>query len=201
MSAPVWYERTPEQTRADKIDVITYHFRKIMEALGLDVEDESLRDTPSRVARMYVSEMFSGLDPDAFPAISLFKNTYSYDQMLIEKNIEVYSCCEHHFIPFVGKAHVAYFPGEKVIGLSKLNRIVKYFSRRPQVQERLTMDIANCLKETLGTDDVAVAIEAQHYCVAARGVEDTNSATFTSYFDGKFRSPEIRDLFNAALRR
>jgi GTP cyclohydrolase I len=187
-----------ELTDADKIKAITYHFAKIMEALGLDLEDDSLKDTPSRVAKMYVEEVFSGLDAKAFPSISLFRNTYQYSEMLVEKDIQVYSCCEHHFVPFVGKAHVAYFPADKVIGLSKLNRIVKYFSRRPQ--ERLTMVIGNCLKEILETEDVAVIIEAKHYCVAARGVEDSNSVTFTSHLGGKFRDEKDKAAFFRIVR-
>jgi GTP cyclohydrolase I len=187
-----------ELSQCDKIDAITFHFQKIMETLGLDLEDESLRDTPIRVAKMYVTEIFTGLDPNMFPVISVFSNTYHYNEMLMERNIEVYSYCEHHFVPFVGHAHVAYFPGDKVIGLSKLNRIVKYFSRRPQVQERLTMDVANSLKEILQTEDIAVMIEAKHFCVAARGVEDSNSATVTSHFGGKFNLPENKRSFYAA---
>jgi GTP cyclohydrolase IA len=190
---------TMELSEREKINAIAYHFGKIMETLGLDLDDDSLQDTPSRVAKMYVKEIFAGLDPKAFPAISLFENKYQYTEMLIEKDIQVYSCCEHHFIPFVGKAHVAYFPGEKVIGLSKLNRIVKYFARRPQVQERLTMDIANCLKEILETEDVAVVIEAKHFCVAARGVEDSCSSTSTSHFGGKFNTGESKAQFYQAL--
>jgi GTP cyclohydrolase IA len=189
-----------ELSESDKISAITFHFRKIMEALGLDLEDDSLKDTPSRVAKMYVSEIFSGIDPKAFPAISLFDNTYKYQEMLLEKDIQVYSYCEHHFVPFIGKAHVAYFPSRNVIGLSKLNRIVKYFSRRPQVQERLTMDVANALKQVLQTEDIAVVIEAKHFCVASRGVEDSNSATVTSHFGGKFSLPENRASFYAALK-
>jgi GTP cyclohydrolase IA len=194
-------EDTVELSEREKINAITYHFGKIMETLGLDLDDDSLKDTPSRVAKMYVKEIFGGLDPKAFPAISLFENKYQYTEMLIEKDIQVYSCCEHHFIPFVGKAHVAYFPGEKVIGLSKLNRIVTYFARRPQVQERLTMDIANSLKEILETEDVAVVIEAKHFCVAARGVEDPCSSTSTSHFGGKFRIAENKAQFFEALRQ
>jgi GTP cyclohydrolase I len=192
---------TIELSERDKINDITYHFGKIMETLGLDLDDDSLKDTPSRVAKMYVKEIFEGLNPNAFPAISLFENKYQYTEMLLEKDIQVYSCCEHHFIPFVGKAHVAYFPGEKVIGLSKLNRIVKYFARRPQVQERLTMEIADSLKKILETEDVAVMIEAKHFCVAARGVEDTNSSTSTSYFGGKFNSTENKVQFFEAIRQ
>lgn len=187
-------------SEGDKINAITFHFRKIMEALGLDLEDDSLRDTPSRVAKMYVKEIFSGLEPNNFPAISVFNNTYQYNEMLIEKEIQVYSCCEHHFVPFVGKAHVAYFPSDKVIGLSKLNRVVKYFSRRPQLQERLTMDVATSLKEILQTEDVAVMIEARHFCVAARGIEDSDSATVTSHFGGRFTLQENKRSFYASLK-
>lgn len=187
-------------SESDKIDAITFHFRKIMEALGLDLEDDSLRHTPLRVAKMYVKEIFSGLGRNNFPAISVFDNTYQYNEMLIERDINVYSCCEHHFLPFVGKAHVAYFPSDKVIGLSKLNRVVKHFSRRPQVQERLTMDVANSLKEILQTEDIAVMIEARHFCVAARGVEDSNSVTVTSHFGGKFTLEENKRSFYATLR-
>lgn len=187
-------------SESDKINAIAFHFRKIMEVLGLDLEDDSLRDTPSRVAKMYVKEAFRGLDPDKFPAISVFDNTYGYDQMLIERDIQVYSYCEHHFVPIVGKAHVAYFPSDKVIGLSKLNRIVKYFSRRPQVQERLTMDIANSLKDILQTEDIAVMIEAKHFCVAARGIEDQKSTTVTSHFGGQFTLQENKSTFYAYLK-
>jgi GTP cyclohydrolase I len=187
-------------SESDKIDIIAFHFQKIMEALGLDLQDDSLKDTPSRIAKMYVKEIFSGLEPDNFPAISVFNNTYRYNEMLIEKDIQVYSYCEHHFVPIVGKAHVAYFPSDKVIGLSKLNRVVKYFCRRPQVQERLTMDVANSLKEILQTEDIAVMIEAKHFCVAARGIEDSNSSTVTSHFGGKFTLQENKGLFYAALK-
>jgi GTP cyclohydrolase IA len=190
-----------ELSQRDKIDAITFHFQKIMEALGLDLDDDSLKDTPARVAKMYVTEAFSGLDPTLFPAISVFDNTYQYREMLIEKDIQVYSYCEHHFVPFVGHAHVAYFPDNKVIGLSKLNRILKYFSRRPQVQERLTMDVANALKKVLETEDIAVMIEAKHFCVASRGVEDSASATVTSHFGGKFSLQENRKGFYAAVKR
>jgi GTP cyclohydrolase I len=187
-------------TESEKIDTITFHFQKIMEALGLDLYDDSLRDTPSRVAKMYVKEIFSGLEPNNFPAISVFNNTYRYNEMLIERDIQVYSYCEHHFVPIVGKAHVAYFPSDKVIGLSKLNRVVKYFCRRPQVQERLTMDVANSLKEILQTQDIAVMIEAKHFCVAARGIEDSKSATVTSHFGGKFCLQENKRSFYESLK-
>jgi GTP cyclohydrolase IA len=190
----------PDSVENEKIETIKFHFQKIMEALGLDLEDDSLKGTPLRVAKMYVNEIFSGLNPESFPAISLFDNSYQYKEMLLEKDIQVYSCCEHHFVPFVGKAHVAYLPGEKVIGLSKLNRIVRHFSRRPQVQERLTMDIAESLKKILGTEDVAIVIEAKHFCVASRGVEDKNSLTVTSHLGGRFALKENRDVFYSAIR-
>ena len=149
---------------------------------------------------MYVNEIFEGLNPNSFPQISLFENTYQYKEMLIERNIEVYSYCEHHFVPFIGRAHLAYFPLTKVIGLSKLNRIVRHFSRRPQVQERLTMDIAKCLKDLLQTDDVAVMIEAKHLCVASRGIQDGNTMTITNHFDGKFLVSGNREAFLAAAK-
>lgn len=187
-------------SESEKINTIAFHFHKIVEALGLDLEDDGLRDTPSRVANMYVKELFSGLEPNNFPAISVFDNTYHYNEMLIESDIQVYSYCEHHFLPIVGKAHVAYFPSDKVIGLSKLNRVVKYFSRRPQIQERLTTDIANSLKEILQTEDIAVMIEAKHFCVAARGIEDSNSATVTSHFGGRFTLQENKRSFYAYLK-
>ncbi|HEX5169598.1 MAG TPA: GTP cyclohydrolase I FolE [Cyclobacteriaceae bacterium] len=187
-------------SESDKINTIAFHFRKIMEVLGLDLEDDSLRDTPSRVAKMYVREIFSGLEPNNFPGISVFDNTYGYKEMLIERDIQVYSYCEHHFVPIVGKAHVAYFPSNKVIGLSKLNRVVKYFSRRPQVQERLTMDIANAMKEILQTEDIAVVIEAKHFCVAARGIEDPKSTTVTTHFGGQFALQENKSAFYAHLK-
>jgi GTP cyclohydrolase IA len=188
-----------ELSTDDKINKIESHFREIMETLGLDLNDDSLKDTPHRVAKMYVTEIFEGLNPEFFPKISLFENRYGYNEMLIEKDIQVYSHCEHHFIPFIGKAHVAYIPAEKVIGLSKINRIVKYFSRRPQVQERLTMEIAEALKEVLQTEDIAVAIEARHLCVAARGVEDTHSITATNHLSGRFKETEHRQIFYAAF--
>ena len=192
--------KSDELTTSEQIDTIRFHFEKIMLALGLDLKDDSLKDTPLRVAKMYVNEIFSGLDPKSFPEISLFNNTYGYKEMLVEKDIQLYSFCEHHFVPFIGKAHVAYIPNENVIGLSKLNRIVKHFSKRPQVQERLTMDIANCLKEILHTDDIAVVIEAKHFCVAARGVEDGGSMTITSHLSGKFQEQKNKETFYSAIK-
>lgn len=185
---------------SEKIKKIEFLFKEIMETLGLDLSDDSLQGTPSRVAKMYVKEIFSGLNPDNFPKISLFKNTYGYHGMLIEKDIEIYSCCEHHFLPIVGKAHVAYFPGKKVIGLSKINRIVKHYAKRPQVQERLTVDIVNALKGVLQTEDVAVYIEAKHFCVAARGAEDTKSCTVSSHLSGRFNLQQNKETFYASFK-
>ena len=183
-----------------KIQSISHHFREIMIALGLDLNDDSLRNTPERVARMYVNELFSGLDPANKPDETLFDNHYHYREMLVEKNITVFSCCEHHFVPIIGKAHVAYISGGKVIGLSKINRIVQYYSRRPQVQERLTEDIATSLKQTLATEDVAVVIDAMHLCVASRGINDTNSSTVTSHYSGKFKNGSTKKEFLSAIR-
>lgn len=184
----------------EKMEVIRHHFGKIMEALGLDLRDDSLRDTPQRVAKMFVKEVFSGLDERNFPSITTFDNRYGYAEMLVEKDITLHSFCEHHFLPITGVAHVAYFPGNKVVGLSKLNRLVGYYSRRPQVQERLTMQIAQGMQEVLGTEDVAVYIEADHQCVAARGVGDTKSSTVTSFHGGRFRRAEERQAFLDALK-
>lgn len=178
-----------------KIKLIAGHFREIMHTLGLDLEDDSLRGTPHRVAKMFVKEIFSGLDPANKPKISVFENKYGYNEMLMEKNITLFSNCEHHFVPIIGKAHVAYFPKDKVIGLSKINRIVEYYSKRPQVQERLTLQIANELKQVLGTEDVAVIIDAVHLCVSARGVKDTNSSTITTHFSGKFSNEKVQGNF------
>ena len=193
-------EASGELTEDMKIDNIRYHFECIMKTLGLDLSDRSLRGTPERVARMYVKEIFSGLNSENYPKISVFENAYGYDQMLIEKDITFYSHCEHHFTPIVGKAHVAYFPGTKVIGLSKINRLVRYFSRRPQVQERLTVEIADALKAVLQTNDIAVFIEADHLCVSSRGVSDTTSSTVTSHFDGKFQAVQYREEFLQKLK-
>ena len=178
-----------------KMELIEKHFREIMHILGLDLDDDSLKGTPRRVAKMYVKEVFSGLNPENRPTPRLFDNKYNYDQMLVEKDITFYSHCEHHFVPIYGKAHVAYFSSGKVIGLSKINRIVQYFAKRPQVQERLTVQIASSLKEILKTEDVAVVLDATHMCVSSRGVSDTNSMTGTAYFDGKFRDQNIKNEF------
>ncbi len=179
----------------EKIEKIATHFAEIMDILGLDRKDDSLSGTPKRVAKMYVKEIFSGLNPNDFPDIKLFENKYNYDQMLVEKNIVFYSNCEHHFVPIIGKAHVAYISSGKVIGLSKINRIVQHFAKRPQVQERLTMQISNAMKKVLNTDDVAVVIDATHLCVSSRGVKDINSSTVTSHFTGQFANEERKNEF------
>lgn len=180
----------------EKMERIEKHFRAIMETLGLDLTDDSLKGTPQRVAKMYVQEIFNGLDPKNKPKVALFDNKYQYNQMLVEKDITFYSNCEHHFVPIYGKAHVAYISNGKVIGLSKLNRIVQYFGKRPQVQERMTVQIAKELQNILKTEDVAVIIDAKHLCVSSRGVQDNSSATVTSYYGGKFEKESVRkELF------
>ena len=178
-----------------KIELIEEKFRDIMHILGLDLNDDSLKGTPHRVAKMYVKEIFSGLNPENQPKIALFENKYKYKEMLVEKDITFYSNCEHHFVPIIGKAHVAYISNGQVIGLSKINRIVQYFAKRPQVQERLTMQIANYLKQVLKTEDVAVVIDAHHLCVSSRGIQDVNSATVTSSYNGKFNNEQTRNEF------
>lgn len=183
-----------------KMELIEGHFREIMNILGLDLKDDSLSGTPHRVAKMYVKEIFSGLNPANKPRVALFDNKYQYNQMLVEKDITLYSFCEHHFVPIIGRAHVAYISNGKVVGLSKINRIVQYFAKRPQVQERLTKQIAEELKTLLKTEDVAVIIEAEHLCVAARGVEDVNSKTITVEYCGKFEDRSVRDEFLGHVR-
>lgn len=181
----------------EKKERIAILFEEIMDVMGLDLTDDSLKGTPNRVAKMYIDEIFSGLNPANKPKIALFDNKYQYKQMLVEKNISFYSNCEHHFVPIIGKAHVAYISSGKVIGLSKLNRIVQYYAKRPQVQERLTNQIAEDLKHILGTEDVAVIIDAKHLCVSSRGIKDESSATVTSFYGGKFSTPEkIAELQN-----
>ena len=179
----------------EKIKKIEIHFKEIMETLGLDLNDDSLNGTPLRVAKMYVKEIFNGLDPANKPSVKLFDNKYQYNQMLVERDIAFYSNCEHHFVPFFGKAHVAYIPNGKVIGLSKLNRIVNYYAERPQVQERLTMQIANELKNVLNTEDVVVVVEARHLCVSSRGIKDDSSSTITSFYGGKFKVEQTKAEF------
>lgn len=184
-----------ELSDSEKIKNIEYHFAQIMHTLGLNLYDDSLCGTPARVAKMFVNDIFSGLNPHNKPEISLFENKYGYKGMLIEKDITLYSNCEHHFVPIIGKVHVAYIPDKQVIGLSKINRLVQYFSKRPQVQERLTVQISEELKEVLQHDDVAVVIEADHLCVASRGIKDTNSITHTATYSGQFENETIRREF------
>ena len=179
----------------EKKEVIAEHFRAIMDTLGLDLNDDSLMGTPYRVAKMYIDEIFYGLNPENKPKIALFDNKYKYNEMLVEKDITFYSNCEHHFVPIYGKAHVAYKSSGKVIGLSKINRIVDYFARRPQVQERLTNQIGNELKDILETQDVAVVIDARHMCVSSRGVKDDSSSTITSFYSGSFKKKSTKNEF------
>ena len=179
----------------EKIELITGHFNNILNILGLDLTDDSLKDTPKRIAKMYVKEIFSGLNPANKPIPTLFENPYQYREMLVEKNIEIFSNCEHHFVPITGKAHVAYISNGKVIGLSKLNRIVRYYSQRPQVQERLTIQIAEEIKRVMGTEDVAVMIDASHHCVSSRGIRDSGSTTITTSFNGKFKDQATKNEF------
>lgn len=179
----------------DKINKISDSFKEIMLTLGLDLNDDSLKETPNRVAKMYVQELFSGLDESKMPDSSLFINDYSYNSMLIEKDIELYSICEHHFVPIIGKAHVAYIAKDNIIGLSKINRIVRYFSRRPQVQEKLTKQIVDALKTILNIEDIACVIDAKHLCVNMRGVKDTQSSTITAVYSGKFQKDNIKQEF------
>jgi GTP cyclohydrolase I len=174
--------------RKEKIEVIEAHFNGIMRALGLDLEDDSLMDTPKRVAKMYVNEIFWGLDYDAFPKCTTVANKMNYDEMVVERNVNVQSNCEHHFVIIDGLATVAYVPNEKVLGLSKINRIVEYFAKRPQIQERLTEQVFHALCYILETENVAVMIDAQHYCVKSRGVEDTGSSTVTTKLGGGFKT-------------
>ena len=182
---------------AQKMQAIERHFHSIMEEMGLDMTDDSLQGTPHRVAKMFIQEIFSGLNPKNKPKISVFDNSYNYDKMLVEANISFNSTCEHHFLPIIGKAHIGYVSSGKVIGLSKLNRIVDYYSRRPQVQERLIMQIFNELKSVLETDNVIVVMEATHLCVSSRGIKDESSFTSTIQYGGIFNEKENRnDFFN-----
>jgi GTP cyclohydrolase I len=183
-----------------KIKLIQKHFTEIMHLLGLDLDDDSLSGTPHRVAKMYVKEVFAGLNPANKPSIKLFENKYQYNEMLIEKNITLYSYCEHHFVPIIGKVHVAYISNGQVIGLSKINRLVQYYAKRPQVQERLTNQIANGLKEVLKSDDVAVVIDAAHLCVASRGIKDTGSSTITANFSGRFENEKTKATFISLIK-
>ena len=187
-------------TDRQKIKIIAEHFQEIMHTLGLDMNDDSLKGTPNRVAKMYVQEIFSGLNPANKPTIALFENKYAYNEMLIEKDITLFSNCEHHFVPIIGKVHVAYIPNGKVIGLSKINRLVQHYAKRPQVQERLVNQIALGLKEALGTIDIAIVIDAVHLCVSSRGIKDTNSSTITSYFSGKFENEKAKLEFLTLIK-
>ena len=182
-------------TNKEKKEAIASHFSSIMKILDLDLNDDSLRDTPNRVAKMYVEELFEGLDNDKIPHIKKFENSFEYKGMILEKNISLYSLCEHHFVPIVGKAHVGYFANNKIVGLSKLNRIVNYFSKRPQVQEKLTIQIVEFLKKELKTEDVACIIDAQHLCVSMRGIKDVNSWTTTAEYSGKFLESSYKNEF------
>jgi len=182
-------------SKQEKIDIIKDDVRHIMETLGLDLKDDSLQGTPNRVAKMFVNEIFGGLYPEKKPSASTFENKYKYGEMLVEKNITVYSTCEHHLLPIVGRAHVAYISNGTVVGLSKMNRIVDYYAKRPQVQERLTIQIVKELQEVLGTEDVACVIDAKHLCVNSRGIRDIESSTVTSEFGGKFKEKETRREF------
>lgn len=189
-------------TNDQKIAQITERFTEIMEILGLDLNDDSLKDTPRRVAKMYVNEIFSGLNPDHFPKMTVIENKMKYDQMICVSGVSTLSFCEHHFLTIDGVATVAYIPNKKVIGLSKINRIVQFFSRRPQVQERLTKQIADCLQYVLDTEHVAVYIDAKHYCVIARGIEDTASSTVTTEVRGHFRTKvQTREEFLRQCKR
>jgi len=178
-----------------KILSIQKDFASILHTLGMDLNDDSIKGTPLRVAKMFVKEIFGGLHPKRRPKLSTFENNYNYGEMLVEKNITVYSTCEHHLLPIVGKAHVAYISNGKVIGLSKMNRIVEYFAKRPQVQERLTMQVVQALQDALNTEDVACVIDAKHLCVNSRGINDIASSTVTSEFGGKFKQPEVKREF------
>lgn len=184
-----------DKTDEEKIAAIEPHFKAIMEILGMDLRDDSLRGTPLRVAKMYVKELFQGLNPANMPSMTLFDNKFQYNEMLVEKNINFYTNCEHHFVPFFGKAHVAYISSGKVIGLSKLNRLVEYFSKRPQVQERLTMQVGKALQTVLQTQDVAIMMDAKHLCVSSRGVKDDSSNTITTFFGGKFQEEQTKMEF------
>jgi GTP cyclohydrolase I len=192
---------TPMRTDAfklrsdEKIDIIKDDVQHIMETLGLDLSDDSLKGTPNRVAKMFVNEIFGGLDPAKKPKASTFENKYKYGEMLVEKNITLYSTCEHHFLPIVGRAHIAYISNGTVVGLSKMNRIVDYFAKRPQVQERLTIQIVEELQNILNTKDVACVIDAKHLCVNSRGIKDIESSTVTSEFGGKFKEKDTKREF------
>ncbi|WP_291285199.1 GTP cyclohydrolase I FolE [Flavobacterium sp.] len=176
----------------EKIEKIKKDVENILQTLGMDLTDDSIKGTPNRVAKMFVKEIFGGLNPSRQPKASTFDNNYKYGEMLVEKNITVYSTCEHHLLPIIGRAHVAYISNGRVIGLSKMNRIVEYYAKRPQVQERLTMQIVQELQKALGTEDVACVIDAKHLCVNSRGIKDIESSTVTSEFGGRFKDPQTK---------
>lgn len=184
----------------EKISIIEKNVYNILETLGMDLTDDSLKGTPKRVAKAWVNELFGGLKPEKMPKTSTFDNKYSYTEMLVEKNITVYSTCEHHLLPIIGKAHVAYFSKGTVIGLSKMNRIVDYFAKRPQVQERLTMQVVKALQKALGTEDVACVIDAKHLCVNSRGIRDVDCSTVTAEFGGKFKDKNVKREFLDYIR-
>ena len=184
----------------EKISIIEKNVFNILDTLGIDLTDDSLKGTPKRVAKAWVNELFGGLKPEKMPKTSTFDNKYSYTEMLVEKNITVYSTCEHHLLPIIGKAHVAYFSKGTVIGLSKMNRIVDYFAKRPQVQERLTMQVVKALQKALGTDDVACVIDAKHLCVNSRGIRDVDCSTVTAEFGGKFKDKNVKREFLDYIR-
>ena len=189
-----------DRSDEEKVAMIAEKFTDIMDILGLDLKDDSLRGTPLRVAKMYVKEAFAGLNPDNEPEMKLFDNKYGYSEMLVERDIKVHSHCEHHFVPIIGKCHVAYIPNGKVVGLSKLNRIVRHYAKRPQVQERLTRQIAEAMMEGLGTEHVAVYLEADHMCVKTRGIEDDHSSTVTMAFHGSFQNENTKRAFLEATK-
>ncbi|QSW89975.1 MULTISPECIES: GTP cyclohydrolase I FolE [Flavobacterium] len=184
-----------ELSDEEKIEKIKKDVENILQTLGMDLTDDSIKGTPNRVAKMFVKEIFGGLNPAKQPKASTFDNNYKYGEMLVEKNITVYSTCEHHLLPIIGRAHVAYISSGRVIGLSKMNRIVEYYAKRPQVQERLTMQIVQELQKALGTEDVACVIDAKHLCVNSRGIKDIESSTVTSEFGGKFKEPQTKREF------
>ncbi|MEM0519393.1 GTP cyclohydrolase I FolE [Aequorivita flava] len=190
-----------DDSNKEKMESIKYHFGKIMEALGLDLDDPSLQKTPERVAKMYVNDVFKGLDKNNSPKVSFFENTSDYKEMILVDHITIYSYCEHHFVPFFGKAAVAYIPKDRVIGLSKINRIVQFVASKPQIQERLTMEIGEKFKELLQTDDIAIYIEANHLCVASRGVKDNSSITSTTFFGGKFAKNKMKNRFLNSIQK
>ena len=184
-----------DKSDEEKIHLIQEHVRAILETLGMDLKDDSLKGTPLRVAKMFVKETFGGLHPDRKPKASTFENSYKYGEMLVEKNITLYSTCEHHLLPIIGKAHIAYISNGSVVGLSKMNRIVDHYAKRPQVQERLTLQVVQELQKVLGTEDVACVIDAKHLCVNSRGISDVASSTVTSEFGGLFKNEEKKREF------